>query len=284
MKMQKFSVVLLFVAISLFVVACDGDSMKESSGTANKNEFSVVGTNIVQEVCEYYLKAVDVTTRIEPSIITGIYSYYDVQSEGNTYIDITLDVKNLNNEAKMTDDLITAKIKINSNEYTCFSVVESADGSDLENHASIKPLETRVIHYLAEVPLREATGEIEVILTVNGKDFSNKFNLESIKTTSPSVEDSVEKELEDADTNPDTQEDPQKDAQHDGTEDEYYIIIKEAWQRQKDYIDSIADPTVKKSVQTPESAAILESIRLLIEHPGDSKAIDISLRMVLNGE
>lgn len=283
MKIKKFFVVLLVVVISLFVVACGGDSRKDSSGTANKNEFSIVGNNIVQEVCEYYLKGVDVTTRIEPSIITGIHSYYDVQTEGNAYIDIILDVKNLNNEVKMADDLITAKIKINSNEYTCFSVTESADGSDLENYDSIKPLETRVIHYLSEVPLTKATGEIEVILTVNGKDFSNKLNLEGVKTTSPSVESSVESELEE-DVKPDTQEDTQQDIQQDATEDEYYIIIKEAWQRQKDYIDSIDDPTVKQSVQTPESAAIMESTGLLIEHPGDSEAIDASLKRVLNGE
>lgn len=181
MKMKKFFVVLLAVAISLFVVACGGESTKESSGTANKNElFSVVEYNTVQEACEYYLDGLDVTPRIEPSIITGSYSYYDVKTEGNIYIDVILGVKNLNNESKMADDIITAKIKINSNEYTCFSVAESADGSDLENHASIKPLETRKIHYVAEVPITEATGEIEIILTVNGKDFSNKFHLEGM--------------------------------------------------------------------------------------------------------
>lgn len=150
MKMKKFFIALLTVAISIFAVACNVDSTKESSGTANKNElFSVVGTNTVQEVCEYYLKGFNVTSRIEPSTITGIHSYYDVKTEGNTYIDVILDVKNLNNEAKMADDLITAKIKINNNEYICFSVVENADGSDLEKYASIKALETRVIHYVA---------------------------------------------------------------------------------------------------------------------------------------
>ncbi len=282
--MKKFFVVVLTIAISLFMVACSGNSIKESSETTNKNEFSVVTNNIIQEVCEYYLKRVDVTTRIEPSIINGIYSYYDVKTEGNTYIDIILDVKNLNNEAKMADDLITAKIKINSNEYMCFSVVESADGSDLENNASIKPLETRAIHYLAEVPLTESTGEIEVILTINGKDFSNKFNLEGIKNTHPSVENSVESELADEDVKPDTQEDIQQDGTNEATEDEYYIIIKEAWQRQKDYIYSIEDTKVKQSVQTPESAAIMESNRLLMEHPGDSEAVDRSLKRVLNGE
>ena len=55
MKIKKFFVLLLTVVISLFAVACDGDSTRESSETANKAElFSVVGTNIVDEVCEYY--------------------------------------------------------------------------------------------------------------------------------------------------------------------------------------------------------------------------------------
>lgn len=158
------------------------NTQQDTQEDETKNGVFVVagGTNKVQDICEYYLDGLEVTPRIEPSIITGTYSDYNVKTEGNIYIDVILGVKNLMNEAKMSDDIITAKIKINSNEYTCFSVVESADGSDLENYASIKPLETRKIHYVAEVPITEATGEIEIILTINGKDFSNKFNLEGM--------------------------------------------------------------------------------------------------------
>jgi hypothetical protein len=159
----------------------DEDVQKNTQQDATKNElFSVVELNTVQGVCEYYLDALDVTPRIEPSTITGSYSYYEVKTEGNIYIDAIIGVKNLNNEAKMADDILTAKIKINSNEYMCFSVAESADGYTLEKDASIKPLERREIHYVAEVPKTEATGEIEIILTVNGKDFSNKFHLEGM--------------------------------------------------------------------------------------------------------
>lgn len=136
------------------------------------------GNNIVPEVCEYYLSDINVTKRIEPSIITGSNSYYDVKTEGNVYIDVILCVNSLSNEDKMADDLITTKIKINNNEYPCFSLVESADDSDLEKYASIKPLEIRKIHYVAEVPIKDSTGELEIILTINGKNFSNKFHLE----------------------------------------------------------------------------------------------------------
>lgn len=76
----------------------------------------------------------------------------------------------------------------------------------------------------------------------------------------------------------------EENTQQEVTEDEYYIIIKEAWQKQKDYIDSIDDPKEKQSVQTSHSAAIMESNRLLIEHPEDSEAIEASLKRVINGE
>lgn len=111
---------------------------------------------------------------------------------------------------------------------------------------------------------------------------------ESVKTTSPYVENAVESKQEDEDIQKniqsDTQQDTQQDTKKEATEDEYYIIIKEAWQRQKDYIDSIDDPKVKQSVQTSQSAAIMESTGLLMEHPEDSEAIEASLKRVLSGE
>ncbi|MBM6861218.1 hypothetical protein H9X78_12175 [Clostridium saudiense] len=247
----------------------DGDvpknTQQDTEQDTTKNElFSVVELNTVQGVCEYYLNSLDVTPKIEPSTITGSHSYYEVKTEGNIYIDAVIGVKNLNNESKMADDIITAKIKINSNEYMCFSVAESTDGYTLEKDASIKPLEKREIHYVAEVPKTEATGEIEIILTVNGKDYSNKFHLEGTQSS--------------------VKENTQQDEKQFLTEEEYYTIIKEAKQRQQDYIDSIDDPQVKQSVQTSYSAAIAESTALYIKYPEDTDAIDSALKRVLNGE
>lgn len=105
---------------------------------------------------------------------------------------------------------------------------------------------------------------------------------ESINTTSPPIEN-----LEDnnhQNVNQDKQSDIEQDIQEESAEDEYYIIIKDAWQKQRDYIESIDDAKVKQSIQTSRSAAIMESNRLLIEHPEDSDAINSSLKRVLNGE
>ena len=237
----------------------------------NSPELFIVagGSNKVPGVCEYYLSELEVTPRIKPSINTKNSSYYDEKNQDNIYVDVVFDVYNLSNEAKMADDIITTKIKIKNNEYSCFSLVESTDGSDLEKDASINPLEERNIHYVAEVPIVDSTtGELEVILTINGKNFSNKFQLDSIQS---SVKEN-------------TEQNTQSDVKQGLTEEEYYIIIKEAKQRQQDYIDSIDDTHIKQSVQSSLSAAIAESSALYIKYPDDTDTIDAALKRVLDGE
>lgn len=237
----------------------------------NSPELFIVagGSNEVPGICEYYLAGLEATPRIKPSINTNNSSYYAVETDGNIYIDVILTVYSLSNEAKMADDIITTKIKIKNNEYSCFYLVESTDGSALEKDASINPLEERNIHYVAEVPVADSTtGELEVILTINGKNFTNKFQLDSIQSS----------------VKEDTEQNTQSDVKQGLTEEEYYIIIKEAKQRQQDYIDSIDDPKVKQSVQTSYSAAIAESSALYIKYPNDTDTIDAALKRVLDGK
>lgn len=66
--------------------------------------------------------------------------------------------------------------------------------------------------------------------------------------------------------------------------DEYYHSIKEAWNKQKDYVDGIEDPKIKQATQTPFSAANAEATRLEQENPEDAEVIKASLKRVLDGE
>ena len=125
------------------------------------------------------------------------------------------------------------------------------------------------------------SSELSTSLFVTSTQSSVK---ESAKTTSPSVENAVESKKEDEDVQKNIQQDTKPATQPEATEKEYYDLIKEAWQKQKDYIDSIDDPKVKQSVQTTNSAAILKSNELLLAHPEDSEAINASLEKVLSGE
>lgn len=66
--------------------------------------------------------------------------------------------------------------------------------------------------------------------------------------------------------------------------DQYYNSIKEAWDNQKNYVDSIEDPKVKQSTQTPFSAANAEASKLEQDNPEDAKIIRESLQKVLDGQ
>lgn len=245
----------------------DGQSDTQEYTTEN-GVFIVTHSNTVKGICEFDLAGIYVTPQIQPLNNSGTYSHIDVKNKDNIYIDIIIDVTNLSNEVKFTGDLITAKIKIKSTEYTCFSVAENADNTDLVGNASMNPLEKREIHYVAEVPRTEATGQVEVTLTINGKNYSNKLHLDSLQS---SIKENTEQTT-------------QPDVKQGLTEEEYYIIIKEAKQRQQDYIDSINDPKVKQSVQTSYSAAIAESTALYIKYPEDTDTIDAALKRILNNE
>lgn len=123
---------------------------------------------------------------------------------------------------------------------------------------------------------------------------------ENVETKVPSAKNAVENKQEDKnaqkdtkhstkqntkkDTKQDVKKNTKQDIKQEVPEKEYYNLIKEAWQKQKDYIDSIDDPKIKQSIQTAQSAAISKSNELHMEHPKDSKAIDASLKKVLAGQ
>ncbi|GAA0084864.1 hypothetical protein UT300007_13030 [Clostridium sp. CTA-7] len=223
------------------------------------------GPNKIPGICEYSLAKINAGRKIKPPVSNKNSTCYVVETDENIYIDVTFEVYSLMNKTEMAGDMITTKIRIKNIEYPCFSLVESTDGTALEEYALINPLETKRIHYLAEVPTADsATGEFEIILTINGKDFSNKFSLDSLQYS--------------------IKENMQQDVKQSLTEEEYYNIIKEAKQHQQDYIDSIDDPHIKQSVQSSHSAAIAESSALHIKYPDDTDTIDAALKRVLNGE
>ncbi|MDU4739711.1 hypothetical protein [Clostridium sp.] len=118
--------------------------------------------------------------------------------------------------------------------------------------------------------------------SVGENNYSELSTSQFVTSTQSSVKESEKTEDEDVQKN--IQQDTKPDTQPEATEKEYYDLIKEAWQKQKDYIDSIDDPKVKQSVQTTNSAAILKSNELLLAHPEDSEAINASLEKVLSGE
>lgn len=243
-----------------------GNDTSTNKDTNNPQLFIVAGgPNEVLGVCEYSLAEIKGGPKIKPPVSNKNSTCYIVERDDKIYIDVILEVRSLMDKAEVAGDIITTKIKIKNIEYPSFSLVESTDGTKLERDVLINPLETKRIHYLSEVSVEDSvTGEFEIILTINGKEFSNKFSLDSLQY---SIKESMQEAL--------TQS---------LSEEEYYKIIKDAKQRQLDYINSIKDPNIKQSVQTPLSAAIAESKFLYIKYPDDTDTINIALKRVLDEE
>lgn len=107
------------------------------------------------------------------------------------------------------------------------------------------------------------------------KDLDSKNMVEYVQEYPNSAEDTA---------NGDTEETSEDNSENDEKAEEYYDSIKAAWEEQQDYIDSIDDPDVKQSVQTPYSAAIAESTRLEMENPDDVEIIRESAKKMVDGE
>lgn len=65
-------------------------------------------------------------------------------------------------------------------------------------------------------------------------------------------------------------------------EEHYYTLIKNAKQKQTDYINSIEDPNIRQSVQSSHSAAIFESSSLSMEYPENQEIITRALQKVFS--
>lgn len=66
--------------------------------------------------------------------------------------------------------------------------------------------------------------------------------------------------------------------------DQYYQSLKIVWQEAQNYIETIDNPELKNSVQTPEGAVNGKYIELLGQYPEDEELIKTARQRILNGE
>ena len=112
----------------------------------------------------------------------SIYNYYKPKDSENLYADIVVDIKNLEGSEIDVSDLLSSikAIYDKKYEYEGFVVMELADGSDFEeNSYKIKPLQTRKIHILVEVPKIAKSDDKPVDLSFDIADQTYILNLKS---------------------------------------------------------------------------------------------------------
>lgn len=118
--------------------------------------------------------------------------------------------------------------------------------------------------------------KIHKIVPPRKKENQPISNVES--TGNNPAEDSNVQEIKDSSTTTETI------ANESEKTDEYYRLIKQAWQEQSEYINSLTDSKVKQSVQTPSAAANTKASQLELDNPADTQLIQTSLKQVLNGQ
>jgi len=131
---------------------------------------------------EINFKKSDFISSLKPPKIRewSIYNYYKPKDNDNLYADIVVDIKNLEgNEIDVSDLLSSIKAVYDKKyEYEGFVVMELADGSDFEESSyKIKPLQTRKIHILVEVPKIAKSDDKPVDLSFDIADQTYILNL-----------------------------------------------------------------------------------------------------------
>lgn len=120
----------------------------------------------------------------------------------------------------------------------------------------------------------QTASEVTTTSKTNLKDSNSENTLD----TSVNVLDSEESTFETHSLSSSSNQEPTNNSEN------YYQQIKDAWQKEKDYVEAIEDPKLKQSVQTPSAAANAMASKLEMENPADSKIIESSLQKVLAGQ
>ena len=192
--MKKLTIYIYLIASCLIFSACSSStspsnsnaSVEPSQSQPQQTEAETVptepiytsialGEKINLENYEVTLNNVELTYKVLPDNTSGYYSYYEADA-GKVYIDVDLDIKNLQKRDQLCDSIMNVTADYNNGYiYTGSPVVDDADmGFNYANISSITPLETRGVHYLIDCPeeVETSTSPLIVYLQIDGKEYS----------------------------------------------------------------------------------------------------------------
>ncbi len=137
-----------------------------------------VGDTITTDNIEITINKVELTYDVLPDDTSGFYTHYAADS-GNVYIHLDVDVKNLGKQNLSCDRLLSATADYNNGyTYSSFAAPEDATtGFTYANISSIKPLETRGIHYIFKCPQEVEESTSPLFITIEPSDSKDNYIL-----------------------------------------------------------------------------------------------------------
>ena len=146
----------------------NNNSKQENSSKIETEQNEVLTQDvpvIESEKYELTFKGSEFSKKVEPPVLTTLYTYYEAKQEGHSYLVIKLDYKNLQATDITADDVATVKVKYNEKyEYSSFPVIVDKDGDfTYANITNINPLTVGQMYYLCDLP-DEVVNAVEPII------------------------------------------------------------------------------------------------------------------------
>lgn len=171
--------VILIAAVILFLASQSLDTLRHTANKVSYTEINMMDKVVVQDYIEFTIQSNNFGKIINPSnsgpTTTSNYMFND--NNGEVYLDIVVTIRNTSStELSEADDFMSIKIIYDEreefNSFTRFEKVGESKFTNL-NNSSIKPLQTRVVHFLTSVPasLEKDGKPLKAVITANGENY-----------------------------------------------------------------------------------------------------------------
>lgn len=164
--------VIAVILVLVIVIAASGGSDDSGNASISKDTINTESVNIVNNVAEYEIKRVFVTTKLS-ALVEG-YGVYEADA-GKEYVVVDANVKNLTSQWADANELIKMSFNIGGTDYSATNFVVSEN--DIDSFSGIDALETTKMYFAVQVPQGTSTEDITLSVTCGGKVSSCKISV-----------------------------------------------------------------------------------------------------------
>ena len=151
------------------------------TNTPSIKQLTSINKSITVSNCsKFSIQDIEFSRRVLPPNTSGYYTYYEAKDPGSTFMDIIVNVTNLDTIAKTAEDLVSISIIYdNSYNYSSSPIVVDSNGDftySLIN--SIQPLLSQTAHYLITVPnqVEYSSKSLIIIITSCDQEYHYKYH------------------------------------------------------------------------------------------------------------
>jgi len=140
---------------------------------------SIYDSISVPNYCKLKIEEINFSRRIMPPNTSGFYTYYEAKDPNSTFLDIVVEITNLDTIIKTVDDLVSISV-IYDNNYTYYSspIIEEADGSfGYSTISGVQPLLKKTAHYLITVPkqVEKDSKSLLIVINISDQEYQYKY-------------------------------------------------------------------------------------------------------------